>query len=88
MLGAYLPGDPGLLAIHARALEAFARLVPVRPDLLPAIIQKVLALYDISCRRILWKGPRGSCTLPGRDRVCLNVYLAELREHRIGAPGR
>lgn len=44
VLSAQLPGDPGLLGTHARALEAFARLVPARPELLPRIIQKVLAV--------------------------------------------
>ncbi|KAK9833279.1 hypothetical protein WJX81_002345 [Elliptochloris bilobata] len=45
VLGAHLPGDAGLLGSHARALEAFARLVPARPDLLPAIIQKAFDLF-------------------------------------------
>ena len=43
VLSARLPGGPGLLGTHARALEAFARLVPARPELLPRIIQKVPA---------------------------------------------
>ena len=50
VLSARLPGDSGLLGTHARALEAFARLVPARPELLPRIIQKVLARDACSLR--------------------------------------
>jgi hypothetical protein len=79
VLAAYLPGDPGLLGSHARALEAFARLVPARPDLLPAIIQKARGPLRSCC----WPGPapaprrspRALCPACVQVSLCMHVCL-------------
>ncbi len=73
VLAAHLPGEPGLLGSHARALEAFARLVPARPDLLPAIIQKARGPLRCCC----WSGaaPAPRCSPRALCPACLQVSL-------------